>query len=110
MTRHAYPIGVFCIDTLPNQPQIAHCHSFFVKADQRGQGHGHTLKMRQKAALRAGEFDYATCTVDGENVRQKAVLTHAGWAKLAEFKNSRTGGITELWGWTVVDPLCNPTE
>ena len=32
MTRYAYPFGVFCIDAIPNQPQVAHCHSFFMHA------------------------------------------------------------------------------
>ena len=39
MTRYATGYGVFCIEAIPNQPQLAHCHSFFVKADQRPQEH-----------------------------------------------------------------------
>ena len=101
MTRYAHHFGAFHIDTLPNQPQIAHCHSFFVKADQRGKGYGHTLKTHQMHALVDGQFDYATCTVDSENLKQRRVLVAAGWRRLGEFCNSRTGGVTELWGWAV---------
>ena len=101
MTRYAQPFGAFHLDTLPNQPQVAHCHSFHVRADQRGKGLGHTLKRLQMQALADGQFDYATCTVDAGNAAQISVLTRSGWGLLAEFSNSRTGGKTQLWGWEV---------
>lgn len=101
MARYAYPYGAFCIDAIPNQPQVAHCHSFFVRADQRGQGFGKLLKAQQCDVLREMGFDYATCTTAGDNVRQHKVLDGLGWKRLGEFPNSLTGGATILWGWEV---------
>lgn len=99
MTRYAYPFGAFCIDAIPNQPQVAHCHSFFVRADKRGQGFGTLLKQEQCEVLRDMGFDFATCTTAGDNVRQHRVLESCGWRRLAEFGNSLTGGSTIVWGW-----------
>ena len=31
MTRYATEYGAFCIEQIPNQPQLAHCHSFHIK-------------------------------------------------------------------------------
>lgn len=101
MSRHAYLFGAFCIDAIPNQPQVAHCHSFFVRADKRGQGFAKILKQEQCEVLRDMGFDYATCTTAGDNVRQHRVLEGAGWKRLAEFGNSLTGGTTIVWGWEV---------
>lgn len=101
MTRYAYPFGAFCIEAIPNQPQVAHCHSFFVRADQRGMGNGKRLKLAQLDVLRAQGFNFATCTTAGDNVRQHRVLESCGWKRLSEFHNSLTGGSTVLWGWEV---------
>jgi hypothetical protein len=46
-------------------------------------------------------YDYATCTTDASNERQRAILEKAGWSLLQNITNSRTGGITQLWGWAV---------
>lgn len=101
MTRHAFAYGAFCIDELPNQPQLAHCHSFFVHSNLRGQGFGHQLKHAQNETLHALGFNFATCTTAGDNTAQHSVLEQAGWKRLAEFRNTRTGGTTILWGWEV---------
>lgn len=101
MTRYAYPAGAFCVDAIPNQPQVAHCHSFFVHAHQRGQGLAKALKLAQLDVLRTQGFNYATCTTAGDNVRQHRVLEGVGWRRLAEFANSHSGGTTVLWGWEV---------
>jgi GNAT superfamily N-acetyltransferase len=101
MTRHAFDHGVFCIEQIPNQPQVAHCHSFFIHADMRGQGLAKLLKAQQCDALREQGFDYATCTTAGDNVRQHRVLEGLGWNRLVEFPNSNTGGTTIIWGWRV---------
>jgi L-amino acid N-acyltransferase YncA len=103
MTRHAYPIGAFHIDPIPSQPQVAHCHGFFVPVDMRGKGHGYELKLKQMDELRAAHYDYATATVDGQNGAQIEILKQAGWAHLASFKNSKTGGTTELWGYAIAN-------
>lgn len=101
MSRYAYPYGAFCIDQIPNQPQVAHCHSFFVHADKRGHGFAKLLKAQQCAVLRTLGFNFATCTTAGDNHRQQRVLEGAGWQRLAEFSNQLTGGTTVLWGWEV---------
>ena len=101
MTRYAYPFGAFCIEAIPNQPQVAHCHSFFIHSHQRGQGLGKLLKQHQCDILRAQGFNFATCTTAGDNTRQHRVLEHCGWRRLSEFSNSQSGKTTILWGWEV---------
>lgn len=101
MTRYATPYGAYEIDSVPGQPQIAHCHSLHIKLEHRGQGLGCALKAHQMQTLHALGYDYATCTIDGSNERQRKVLTKAGWNMLQNITNSRTGGITQLWGWHV---------
>lgn len=101
MTRHAAGYGAFEIDSVPGQPQIAHCHSFFIDHSRRGKGYGHMLKAHQNAVLRADFYDFATCTVDGANFAQHRILDKAGWYKMSEFKNSKTGGVTFIYGYHV---------
>jgi RimJ/RimL family protein N-acetyltransferase len=101
MTRYATPAGSYHIDPLPGQPQIAHCHGFFVPVDRRGMGLAHMLKEHQVANLAAEHYDYATATVDASNEAQKRVLEKAGFRHLASLKNSKTGGTTELWGYAI---------
>lgn len=101
MTRYSTPYGAYEIDSVPGQPQIAHCHSLFVKREHRGRGHGTALKAHQMNTLRELGYDYATCTTDGSNERQRAVLERAGWSLLQNIPNGRTGGVTQLWGWIV---------
>ena len=98
MTRHANIYGCYEIDSIPGQPQIAHCHSFFVPIDRRGLKLGHALKEHQVKTLAAELYDYATATVDSGNEAQKRVLEKAGFRRLDTFTNSKTGGTTELWG------------
>ncbi len=100
-TRYASDFGAFEISPIPGQPQIAHCHGFFVIPEARGRGIGTQLKEKQMELLFDELFDYATCTVDAGNAVQKHVLEKAGWRCLAVFDNRRTGGQTELWGWAV---------
>ena len=101
MTRYAYPEGAFEVDTIPAQPQIAHCHGFFVTAKNRGKGNAHVLKKRQMNLLASEHYDYATATVDGSNAAQKKVLTKAGFRCLDTFINRKTCGVTELWGRSI---------
>ena len=96
--RFSNDAGGFEITSMPSQSQLALCHSFFVHSAMRGKGHGHLLKATQRATLQGLHYDYAICTVAASNAAQKAVLTQAGWKKLAEFKNHRSCEITELWG------------
>lgn len=102
MNRHAFTYGAFEITPLPGQPQLAHCHSFFVPIDFRGLGYGKKLKQKQMETLAREQFDYATCTVDSANHAQRAILEKAGWTRLASFTNRRNGSTTELWGWAVM--------
>ena len=99
--RFALTEGAYEIDSLPSQPQVAHCHGFFVYHELRGRGLAHTLKLHQKATLASLGYDYATCTVCGSNAAQQRVLTRAGWVRIASFTSSKTGEEVEIWGWEV---------
>lgn len=99
--RYSYPYGVFCVEALPNQPQLAHCHSFFVFEEHRGKGLGHVLKGHQNEVLAAMGYDCATCTVSEDNLAQRRILSVAGWHRLGHFHNRNTGKRTELWGYKV---------
>lgn len=101
MTRYATEHGAYEIDSVPGQPQIAHCHSLHIKREHRGKGHGHSLKAHQMQVLQSLGYDMATCTIDASNERQRAVLERAGWSLLQNIPNSRSGGVTQLWGWVV---------
>ena len=103
--RFATAIGAYEIDSVPSQPQIAHCHAFFVPNDLRGRGLAHTLKFHQKVTLASLGYDYATCTVCGSNAAQHRVLTRAGWVRIASFTSSKTGEEVEIWGWEVSSEL-----
>lgn len=100
--RFATPAGAYEIDSVPSQPQVAHCHAFFVPKDLRGQGHAHALKTHQNMMLAALGYDFATCTVCASNVAQQRVLARAGWVRLASFTSSKSGDEIELWGWAVM--------
>lgn len=98
MTRYCTAYGAYEIDSTPGQPQVAHCHSFFVAQKLRGQGLAHHLKKHQHVTLASLGYDFATCTVSAGNHAQKRVLEAAGWSQLSRFDNARTGEMTELWG------------
>jgi hypothetical protein len=99
--RYSYVYGAFSVTPVPAQPQIAHCHGFFVVPEQRGQHFGMKLKEEQMKLLKQDHFDYATCTVDARNTPMRRILEKSGWKFLAAFANSRTGSRSELWGWAV---------
>lgn len=101
MARYAIEFGVYEIDSIPGQPQVAHCHSLYVRREHRGKGYGHELKRDQMKMLAQLGYDYATCTVDSSNDRQRAVLERAGWHHLQNIPNSKSNGVTQLWGWLV---------
>jgi RimJ/RimL family protein N-acetyltransferase len=107
MTRYSFSqndefVGAYCIEAIPNQPQVAHCHSFFIAHDKRGKKFGSAMKVDQCKKLRELGFNYATCTTRADNAAQAAVLTRCGWTPISRFGNSNTGGETVLWGWEVV--------
>ncbi|MBL8474427.1 MAG: hypothetical protein JNM98_21745 [Rhodocyclaceae bacterium] len=101
MTRHATKYGAYEITPLPGQPQVAVCHGFMVPTSLRGNGYGHRLKQDQIGAVAAQMHDFAICTVAAGNAAQKKILATAGWVKLAEFFNTRSNEMTELWGFGV---------
>jgi len=98
MTRHIDQSGAFEITSMPGQPNLACCHSFFVSEQQRGHGKGKALKEAQRRTLRAMHYDFAINTVSANNGAMKRVLELAGWKKLAEFRNKRLSETTEIWG------------
>ena len=101
MARFSTQFGAYEIDSTPGQPQVAHCHSLFVFSGVRGSGYGHKLKNHQNAKRAELGYDFATCTVATANMPQLRVLQSAGWVQLSQFKNSRTGEKTEVWGYSV---------
>lgn len=101
MNRFSNNAGAFHIDPVPSQPQMAHCHGFFVKHNMRRRGHGGILKELQMQTLKRLGYNFATCSVDAQNQAQIKILHQAGWRLLAEFANSKSGGKTQLWGWEV---------
>ena len=100
--RFSTHAGAYEIESVPSQPQMAHCHGFFVSTDHRGNGCAHDLKDNQNRMLAALGYDFATCTVCGSNTAQKKVLARAGWERLASFVSSKTDEVVELWGWHVI--------
>ena len=105
--RFATPVGAYEIDSVPSQPQVAHCHGFFVHNDRRGRGLAHDLKTHQNLMLSRLGYDFATCTVCASNAAQKKVLARAGWRSLASFVSSKTGEPVELWGFAVRETHCS---
>lgn len=99
--RFSTPAGAYEIDSVPSQPQVAHCHGFFIRHELRGRGLAHGLKAHQGLMLVGLGYDFATCTVCNSNFAQKRVLARAGWASLAAFVSRKTGEEVELWGWSV---------
>lgn len=108
--RFATAIGAYEIDSVPSQPQVAHCHAFFVPKDLRGQGHAHALKTHQNMMLDALGYDFATCTVCSSNAAQQRVLTRAGWVRLASFTSSKTSEEVEIWGREVAGSLLDGVQ
>lgn len=96
--RHTTVFGTFAIEPMPGQPQVGLCHGFFVPIKQRGRGFAHRLKTQQAQLLQADNYDYAIATVAGDNLAQQRVLEKAGWSMLVEFNNSKSGGVTQIWG------------
>jgi hypothetical protein len=105
--RFATPVGAYEIDSAPSQPQVAHCHGFFVHRHLRGKGMAHRLKTQQMGTLLRLGYDFATCTVCASNAAQKKVLARAGWRSLASFVSSKTGEPVELWWVDVIEGNCS---
>jgi len=68
--RFSTPAGAYEIDSVPSQPQVAHCHGFFVR---------HELRGRQV-------FEHANqrCRVSRREERRAAIAAGAGTEACAE--------------------------
>lgn len=88
--RFTYQFGYFEIDSMPNQPELALCHSFAVFANLRGKGYGHRLKAEQELELIKLGYSAAICTVQSTNKSQLAILEKSGWKHSAEFYDNRS--------------------
>jgi L-amino acid N-acyltransferase YncA len=112
--RIATEYGAFEFESLPNQTQVAVTHSMFIEIDMRGQGLGRQLKRLQIQTLKSLKYDYALCTVDGQNEVQQTLLRSLGGEMLKQFSNSKTGGTTQIWGFDLncktVASLCRYAE
>jgi RimJ/RimL family protein N-acetyltransferase len=100
--RFCNDIGVFEIDSLPSQVQVGVCHGFFVHEHKRGQGLASVLHARQIKELRDLGYDYAICTVSGENPAQSKAIKNAGWTLTNTFFNRRICQKTEVWELDIV--------
>lgn len=99
--RYAMPSGCFEIDSLPSQVQVAVCHGFYVYEGLRGHGLAKTLHKQQISKLCELGYDYAMCTVTGDNPAQSKAIADAGWELMSEFKNTRKGDKTQVWHFDV---------
>jgi GNAT superfamily N-acetyltransferase len=96
--RFAKPEGVYHIDEIPSQVQVAACHGFYVREGLRGQGLAKRLHVQQIMDMELLGYDYALCTVTGDNIPQRKALEATGWKKLDEFYNTRASQLTQIWG------------
>lgn len=97
--RYACQFGFFEIDSMPNQPSMALCHSFVVYESYRGRGFGLKLKLRQKDFLVANGFTAAICTVQSSNEAQLKILQKCGWEFVSRIYDARANSIVEVHMW-----------
>lgn len=95
--RFSSDIGVFEIESMPNQGQVAICFGFYVYELMRRQGFAKDLHEMQIIQLKKYGYDYAICTVAGDNPAQSRSIANAGWRMTNEFYNTRTGIKTQVW-------------
>lgn len=108
--RFNFTYGGFDIDTMPGQPQVALCHSFFVRPGYRGLGCGKELKKDQAEELKKLGYDLAIATVAGDNERMKRIMETSGWKLKEGFLNTRAGGHTHVYAFVVADWKPEPRE
>lgn len=94
-------VGHYEIDSLPSQVQVAICHGFYVHEGLRGQGLAKQLHKDQIKNLIELGYDYAVCTVTGDNQAQSTAIAKAGWELMSEFYNTRKGEKTQVWHFNV---------
>lgn len=97
--RYACKYGFFEIDTMPNQPSLALCHSFVIHEKYRGKGYGYKLKQRQIDYLVACGFTAAICTVQSSNQAQLQILQKCGWKFIERIYDARTDSLVEVFMW-----------
>jgi len=90
-------IGGFEIHSMPNNTQVAICTSFYVREELRGQGKAYMLHIKQLERLLEQGYDFAICTVTGNNPAQSRAIAKAGWTLDRVFYNSRLGEKSEFW-------------
>jgi GNAT superfamily N-acetyltransferase len=100
--RFSTDIGCFEIDSMPSQCQVAIAHGFFIHEHKRGQGLASVLHARQIKELRNLGYDYAICTVSGDNPAQSKAIKNAGWTLTNTFYNRRISKQTEVWELNIV--------
>lgn len=97
--RYSYAIGFFEIDTMPNQPSMALCHSFVVHEQFRGSGFGIDLKEKQMSKLIADGYTAAICTVQSSNAAQLKILNRFDWKQVGQFQDARNGQTAFTYMW-----------
>lgn len=97
--RYACKYGFFEIDSMPNQPSLALCHSFVVYEEYRGRGHGAELKQRQEDVLIDSGYTAAICTVQSSNTAQLKILNRFNWRQIDLFQDARNGQTVFTYMW-----------
>lgn len=100
-TRVNTEIGGFEIHSMPSNTQVAICTSFYVREELRGQGNAYILHIKQLERLIDLGYDFAYCTVTGDNPAQSRAIAKAGWTLDHTFYNSRLGVTTQCWSINV---------
>ena len=97
--RYSCEFGFFEIDSMPNQPLMALCHSFTVYEKNRGKGLGYKLKQYQHDVLEVNGFVSAVCTVRSTNIAEIKILNACGWYEVAKFFDNRNEVYIFVYQW-----------
>jgi len=93
------------IDSLPGSQQIAVFNYVFLKANLRGKGKGNAAHKKRLQTAKDLGYDYALCTVVGNNAVELHILQSNGWTKLSQFTSSKTNHDVQLWGKNLAPPI-----
>ena len=91
------------ISDLPGCPQIAVSHYVFLREGQKGKGQGQRAHRDRLQLMKEAGYDYALCTVIGQNAVERHILEKHGWKPLDSFSSTKTQNSVELWGKPLKD-------
>ena len=102
--RFANKYGYCELNPFPGCSQIVISNHGVIFEGYRGQGHGtdnHNLRVARAVDL---GYDLMLCTVNTENVAEKAILRKSRWKFLQSFGNTETKNQIELWSKQLFRP------